>query len=192
MPAPNTVAIRSYRGCFQLERRLHRIDRWRIPVPYGIPLRGIAYAVAALAGLLALSDLPLLGPLLGAFHPALRLVVLPIALAYALCRVRLDGRPAHAAVIAWLRYRCTPARRAGCRRAESVGRVRLADVHFAPDELGARYRPALIRGPTELLLRYPAVARQRRRTLEFHQHDARPMWHGKRIRVDARQAVRVR
>ena len=192
MPAPDVVAIRSYRGCFQLERRLHRIDRWRIPVPYGIPLRGIAYALAALGGVLVLSGLPVLDALLGAFHPALRLVVLPIALAYAFCRVRVDGRPAHAALIAWLRFRSAPARRVGCRRAEPACRERLADVHFAPDELGARYRPALIHGPAELLLRYPAAARQRRRILELRQHDGRPMWHGKRIRVDARQAVRLR
>ena len=29
---PGPIQIRSFRVCFQLERRLHKIDRWRIPV----------------------------------------------------------------------------------------------------------------------------------------------------------------
>ena len=97
--------VRSYRLCFELERRIHKIDRWRIPVPYGVPLRGIAYALAAIAAVIALSGLPLAGDLLGALHPAIRLVVLPVAAGYALCRVQVDGRPAHAAALAWLRFR---------------------------------------------------------------------------------------
>ena len=45
----NKITLRSYRLAFELERRLHRIDRFRIPVPYGIPLAALAYAVALAA-----------------------------------------------------------------------------------------------------------------------------------------------
>jgi hypothetical protein len=72
-------AIRSYRVCFELERRIHRIDRWRIPVPYGIPLRGLAYAALVLAVVLVAVRLLLIGAVLGLLHPALRLVVIPVA-----------------------------------------------------------------------------------------------------------------
>ena len=92
-----TIPIRSYRVCFDLERRIHQVDRWRIPVPYGIPLRGIAYAVTCLIGVVVVQGLPLIGTVLGALHPALRLVILPVGVAYAACQLRVDGRPAHAA-----------------------------------------------------------------------------------------------
>src|SRR5947208_421942 len=102
------LSIRSYRLCFALERRIHRIDRWRIPVPYGVPLRGIAYAAVAFAGVVVLSGLPVACELLGALHPALRLVILPAGVAYLACRLRVDGRPAHAAALAWVRYAIEP------------------------------------------------------------------------------------
>lgn len=184
--------VRSYRLCFELERRIHKIDRWRIPVPYGVPLRGIAYALAALAALLALDGLPLAGELLGALHPAIRVVVLPVAAGYALYRLRVDGRPAHAAMLAWLRFRLEPARRVGCRRAEPLALARLADVSLAPDERSAHYRPARVKGPTELLLRYPVEARQRGRTLELRQRPGGPMWRGKRVGVRPGERVVVR
>ena len=103
--ADSELVIRSYRLCFELERRIHSIDRWRIPVPYGVPLRGVAYGVATLAAVLAAGRVPGLGELLGVLHPALRLVILPVAVAYALTRMRVDGRPAHAAALSWARWR---------------------------------------------------------------------------------------
>ena len=56
-----TLTIRSYRLAFALERRIHKIDRYRLPVPYGVPLRGLAYAVVVLAVVLALTALPVSG-----------------------------------------------------------------------------------------------------------------------------------
>ena len=41
------IQLRSFRVCFQLERRLHRIDRFRLPFPYGLPLRGLGYVLEA-------------------------------------------------------------------------------------------------------------------------------------------------
>ena len=48
-PTDQTVTIRSYRLAFALERRIFRIERYRLPLPYGLPLRGLAYAALALA-----------------------------------------------------------------------------------------------------------------------------------------------
>jgi hypothetical protein len=192
MADDDRLPIRSYRLCFELERRIHKIDRWRIPVPYGVPLRGLAYGAAALAAVLVAGSLPLVGALLGVLHPAFRFVVLPVAAGYLLCRLRVDGRPAHAAGVAWLRHRLGPARVAGCRAAPALGPMRLGDVPVAPDERGCRYRPALVRGPASLLLRYPAAGRSRGRTLELSQRAGGPMWRGKRLLLSPGQRVRLR
>jgi hypothetical protein len=191
MADDDALPIRSYRLCFELERRIHKIDRWRIPVPYGVPLRGIAYAVSASAAVLVASRVPLLGAALSAVHPAIRLVLLPVGAGYLLCQLRVDGRPAHAAGIAWLRHRLRRRRLAACRSIAAAGPVRLGDVVIAPDEASSRYRPAVVRGPASLLLRYPARARRRRSVLEIRQRAATPMWRGKRLRLGDRR-VRLR
>lgn len=56
--ADDKITLRSYRLAFELERRLHRIDRFRIPVPYGVPLAGLGYAAIIAIGLLVLSGVP--------------------------------------------------------------------------------------------------------------------------------------
>lgn len=190
--ADDQIRIRSYRVCFDLERRIHQVDRWRIPVPYGIPLRGIAYAMVALAAVLVLQGLPLIGGLIAAVHPALRLVILPVGVAYAACRLTVDGRPAHAATLAWLSYQCGPRRVAAFRPVAAPGPVALADVPMAPDEASARYRRGVVRGPAEVVLRYPATATQRGRTLRIAQAGGRPMWRGKRIALAAGQRLVMR
>lgn len=184
--------IRSYRVCFELERRIHQVDRWRIPVPYGIPLRGLAYAALALLVVLVAAGLPLIGAVLGLLHPALRLVVIPVVSASLLTRLRVDGRPAHAAGLAWLRWRAGARRLNALRPCAPPGPARLPDVELLPDEDGPRYRPALIAGPCELTLRYPATARRRGRTLELRQASERPMWRGKRVALRAGQRVHLR
>ena len=186
------LAIRSYRLCFELERRIHKIDRWRIPLPYGVPLRGVAYAAGALALILLAGGLPLIGQLFAAAHPAIRFVVVPVGVAYALCLLRVDGRPAHAAALAWARMALAPRRVAGMRPAAAGGRERLGDVAVSPDERSLRYRPAIIAGPATLLLRYPASGRRRGRTLYMQERGGAAMWRGKRLSVSDRQRVRVR
>jgi hypothetical protein len=132
-------AIRSYRVCFELERRIHRIDRWRIPVPYGIPLRGLAYAALVLAVVLVAVRLLLIGAVLGLLHPALRLVVIrsrrPL-----LTRLRVDGRPAHAAGLAWVRWRAGPRRLSPLRPCASRNSGGLAMTRSAPGR-GCRRHP---------------------------------------------------
>lgn len=186
------IPIRSYRLCFELERRIHRVDRWRIPVPYGVPLRGIAYAASALMVILVCQGLPLIGLLIGGLHPALRLVIAPVGIAYALCMLTVDGRPAHAAGLAWLRHRLAPARVAAFRAVAAPGLERLGDVTLSPDGLAAAYCPGVVRGPASVLLRYPARAEQRRRTLSIRGAGRRPMWNGRRVRLAAGQRLVVR
>src|SRR5262249_27722777 len=40
----DALVITSYRTVFRYERRLYRIDRWRLPAPAGVPLRSLLYA----------------------------------------------------------------------------------------------------------------------------------------------------
>ena len=185
------LSIRSYRLCFELERRIHKIDRWRIPVPYGVPLRGIAYAACALGLILVAGGLPLIGPLLALVHPAVRLVVAPAAAGYLLWQLRIDGRPAHRAALAWARLALSPARVAAFRAAPAPGPQRLGDVSVCPDERSCRYRPALIAGPASVLLRYPASGRRRGRTLHLRPVAGGAMWRGKRLKVGSGRRVRV-
>lgn len=187
-----TIPIRSYRLCFELERRIHQIDRWRIPVPYGIPLRGIAYAACALVAVLVAQGLPGIGLLIGAIHPAIRLVIAPVGAAYALCRLKVDGRSAHAAGLAWLGYHARPKRVAALRACSPLGPVALADVWIAADERAARYRPGVVEGPAEVTLRYPASARRRGATVEIVGIGARPMWRGRRLALRAGQRLKLR
>ncbi len=61
--------------------RIYRVDRWMLPVPGGVPLRGVAYFAVALAAILVLEALPLVGGVVGALTAPLRYVVLPLAVA---------------------------------------------------------------------------------------------------------------
>jgi hypothetical protein len=186
------IAIRSFRLCFKLDRRIHKIDRWRIPLPFGVPLRGVGYAVGLLVAVLMVRRVPLLGDLFGAMPVPLRFVVLPIGGAYLLNQWEFDGRSAHATAFAWSRMQLSPRRIAAFRRAPRTGVVRLADVTLVSDEQSARMRPAVIEGPAEVVLRYPFSSRSRGRTLEITPEPGPPRWRGKQIRLQSDQRVVVR
>ena len=187
------IEIRSFRVVFELERRLHKIDRWRIPVPYGVPLRGIAYAGAVLVVLVMAQRLPGVGELVGLLPPPLRLVIVPAGIAYALTRLRVDGRPAHAALLALVRLATSPGVVSSLRRTLPTGSVvSLGDVVLAPDECGAAYRRATVRGPCRVLLRFPARARARGRRLAITQASGEPMPWGKEVRLQRGQRLVVR
>ena len=102
------LEIRSFRVVFALERRLFRIDRWRLPLPYGVPVRGIGYAAGALMAVLVAGALPGSGAMVAAVPAPVRLVLGPIGVAALLARVRVDGRPAHRCAVAWARHRLGP------------------------------------------------------------------------------------
>src|SRR3954464_3528188 len=103
----NKITLRSYRLAFDIERRLHRVDRFRIPVPYGIPLTALGYAAAGLLLVLILRQIPVASALLAVLPLPIQLVLRPETLSFLRCRVRADGRPAHEAALAWLSYRCS-------------------------------------------------------------------------------------
>jgi hypothetical protein len=192
MSQPGTT-IRSFRVVFELERRIHRIDRWRIPVPYGVPLRGVGYALAALAGVLALQKVPVAGEPLRLLAPPLRLVILPIGVAYLLSRLRIDGRPAHRFVFAWLDYVAGPKFISSFRRAPAPGSLDwVSEVTLAADGRAARPRAGVVEGPARILVRYPARARARRRVLELRTLPGGPMLQGKVVELRAGQRLEVR
>jgi hypothetical protein len=188
-PDDGTIQIRSYRVCFKLDRRLHKIDRWRIPVPHGIPLRGLGYALVVLATVFMLGRLPVIGDALGLISPWVRYLGLPAVSAYLLTELKVDGRSPHAAGVAWLRMRLRPARLSAFRRAAALGSVRLGEATVVSDERTARYRPGVVEGPARVVLRYPAQLRQRGRTLLVSQESDKPLWRGKQ--VDLRMGQRV-
>ena len=176
------MTIRSFRAVFDLERRLFKIDRWRLPMPYGVPLLGLAYAACALVAVLLVGRLPVAGEVVQTLPPPVRLLILPVTAAYLLNQLRVDGRAAHAVAKSWLRFRAAPKRLSAFRPTPTPGStVRFGQVGFFPDERAARYRRAKVAGPAEVVLRYPASAERRRSTVFIEQSSGRPMWRGKRI-----------
>jgi hypothetical protein len=187
-----TIPIRSFRVCFRFERRIHKIDRWRIPLPFGVPLRGVGYAVALLIGVLLVQRTPVIGALFGSMPVPMRLVLLPIGAAYVLLQWEPDGRPAHALALGWLRMQVLPARLIAFRAAAAPQVVALGRVTVVPDESSARLRPAVVSGPAELVLRYPFDTTSRGRTLHIAGQDGPPRWRGKQIRLRAGQRAVIR
>lgn len=199
MPAPGTphdparMEIRSFHVVFALERRLHHIDRWRLPFPYGVPVRAIAYAAGALLVIVVAGRLPLTGALTGLMPAPLRYVLAPAAIGAALARLRVDGRPAHRHLLARLAHQLGPARRSGVRASPAVGTLlRLVEpCVIAPDGTGPAYRPARITGPAQLLLRYPAEGRQRGRRLRLVQAGEEPLDRPQRVTLQAGQTLEI-
>ena len=173
------ITVRSFRVVFDLERRIHKIDRYRIPLPYGLPIRSIGYFAAAVAALSMLARLPLVGGPLQALPAPLRFAIVPGLLAYALTETRIDGRPAHRALPDQLRFLCTPKAFALCRPAPCEGTYRLGPVCVALDERSPCWARGRLRGPATVVFRYPIDARQRRRRLEVTQADTEPSARGR-------------
>jgi hypothetical protein len=152
------MAVRSYRPVVdEVERRIFRIDRWRLPTPYGVPVRTVGYAVAVLVAVLAIRGLPLLGQLVDSVPGSVRYLVLPAIGGWALNSARLDGRPPHHVALAALRHGLGPRTLAGLRRAPAVGSCLSpveVDLAASGDEDG--YRHGRVRGPATIVLRYPA------------------------------------
>ena len=166
MTEPDLVVIRSFRVVFALERRLFKIDRWRLPLPYGLPVRGLVYAAAALVGVLVAGRLPVIGSLLGALPAPARFVGLPAVVAWLLVRARVDGRPAHDHLWALVRYHATARQLVALRAVRGRSLACVAEpVVIAADASGGVYRRARIAGPARVWLRGPAKACQRADTL---------------------------
>jgi hypothetical protein len=108
--------VRSYRRVFEVDRRLYRVDRWALPVPGGVPLRGLGYFALALLAVVLLGALPLVGGLLDGLGAPLRYVILPLGVAVLGTHAAPDGRPAHRFALAWLRLKVRSGRRCAGRR----------------------------------------------------------------------------
>ncbi len=105
------LLVRSYRRVFRLERRIYRVDRFLLPVPGGIPLRGLVYFLVALLAILVVGALPGVDSLLEVAAPPVRYGLLPAALAVLGTRASPDGRAPHRFALTWLAYRMRPRRR---------------------------------------------------------------------------------
>jgi hypothetical protein len=144
--------IRSYRSVFDLERRIYRIDRLRLN-PGGVPVRGVVYCLAILAGVALAGELPLLGAVVRAFPWYLRDLVAPVASAGVLTLIRVEGRPFHLAATALARHALGPRRLAGLRpcragRGPAPGRRwRPGELLVLPDGSDARLRRLRYSGP---------------------------------------------
>jgi hypothetical protein len=141
----------------RLERRLFKIDRYRLPLPYGVPLRSLLYATTTLLGVAMLSGLPVVGQLLGALPASVRLIALPILAGVLLTRFEVDGRAPHRAALAWTLYRMRPRVLAGLRPAPAVGTriAPLLEIATRPSGAEPSYTPGRIEGPAEVVLGYP-------------------------------------
>ena len=190
MSADGTVTIRSFRTAFRLERRIHKIDRWRIPVPYGVPLRTIGYAGAALVAVLIASRLPVLELLIGVLPWPVRYGVLPIGAAQLLTQVEVDGRPAHELVVAWLRLRAEGRKSIAFVSSRVRARELLDAVVVAPDERHVDYRRGTIDGTGAVVLRGPAELHPRGRRL-LVRASSQPGLRAKRVQLKPGQRVVV-
>ncbi len=115
------MVIRSYRRVFEVDRRLYRVDRWALPVPGGVPLRGLGYFAVALLAVVLLGALPVVGGLLDGLSAPVRYVIVPLSIAMLGTHAAPDGRAAHHFALAWLRLKLRSRRRAAGRRVPREG-----------------------------------------------------------------------
>ena len=136
------MIVRSYRRVFRVDRRIYRVDRWALPVPGGVPLRGVGYFALALGLMVLLGRLPGAGEAVGVLSAPLRYVIVPLAIAVLACQAAPDGRVAHRFAADWLRLRLRGRRRSAGRRVPADG-ARVAFGGVLGDGVGrARSWPA--------------------------------------------------
>lgn len=203
------MQIRGYRKVFRIERRLFRFDRWRIPYPHGVPLRGIGYFVVLEFCVLVASRLPILAQLLSLAHPSLVYLGFPLVGAVLLMQVRIDGRPPHHVLASLARFATGPRCLAGLVSCPSPGDsvLPLEEASVAYDAREAFPVAGRVKGPVRITIRYPTTCwfegapvwardkdarrKQARRYRIRQQPDARPMRQGKVLRVPRGRSVVV-
>jgi TcpE family len=151
------LVIRSYRRVFEVDRRIYRVDRWALPVPGGVPLRGLGYFLATLLFVVVGGRLPGLAPLLELLSAPLRYVVLPLAVAVLGTQAAPDGRSAHRFAWDWLRLRMRARRRCAGRIVPLEGEPVTWGGALATcwDEHGTTLRRARVRGPARVMFSVP-------------------------------------
>lgn len=186
------LQLRSYRLAFELERRIFRIDRYRIPVPYGLPLTTVAWWFAALVAVVLAARIPLLSGLLGLVPWPVRLIVVPAALARVACAPGVDQRPAYQRAAARARRAAGPRRVAAFSRCRPGRVVRLGDVCVAGDERSSVLRSAVIRGAGEVLIGRPARGRRHGRRVELWPGEERWLQTPWRMELEADSRLEVK
>lgn len=187
------LVIRSYRRVFRVDRRIYRVDRWPVPVPGGVPLRGVLYFAVALALVLVAGALPGLGLLLGEITPPLRYVVLPLGVAVLGLQAAPDGRTAHRFAWDWLCLRLRARRRSADRPVPLVGEpVGWAGVLPAAfDEHATGLHGARVHGPARITFNVGVQVAQRRDSRVIARADDRAQA-GAAVVVGPRQVLEVR
>jgi hypothetical protein len=142
------MVILSYRRVFRVDRRIHRIDNWPIPVPGGIPLRGCIYFALVVLAVVIARQVPGPDVLLAALNAPLRYIVVPVFLAMLLTRYAPDGRRLDAHAITWMCYQYRAHR--PHRTMRVGGHVRVRWDLAAPD-----FRRLLVYGPAQVHYRDP-------------------------------------
>ena len=157
------IEIRSYRAVFDLERRLYRVDGFRLN-PSGVPVRGLVYLAGLVVAVLALQRGPLVGSAVAALPWQLRYVAVPCGLAALLTILRVDGRPAHVALAAIVRFALAPRQLAGFARRGGPGtRWSPPAVTFLDDGSGGGRQRLRFRGPGAVFVRAPFRMSEHRR-----------------------------
>lgn len=168
MPARRRPIRRYQAVTDRVARRIYKLDRWRIPLPSGLPAISLAYLVGWVAAIAVLSKLPLVGRFVELLPPSFVWVAIPLVGSWALTTLRVDGRAPHRALVALCMWRLRPRTVVAGRRCPEVGStvVPIAGLAIAPSGDEPRYRAGRVRGPAVLTLRYPAelCVERRRRT----------------------------
>ena len=151
------IEIRSFRAVFALERRIYRIDTLALN-PSGVPLRGVAWALALVVAALLAGALPptcWLDPLAPWY---VRDIGLPLGAAWLCASIRIDGRPLHAAARSCAGH-LLGARtlHALCRPARGESRWEPPPILCIPDGSDARFRALRYRGPGAVQIARPHV-----------------------------------
>ncbi len=148
------LEIRSFRSVFALERRVYRVDTLRLH-PAGVPLRGIAYAVALVLLALIGGAVPPTAWLDAVVPWYVRDVGLPVALATLLGALRIDGRPFHLAAQSILGFALGARHLSGFAAVRRSQRWQPAEVILIPDGSDSRFRSLRFRGPGAVLVQHP-------------------------------------
>lgn len=187
------VEIRSYGLVLdKLERRLFRIDRWRLPVPYGVPLRSFGYLFCALGVLLVLARLPVVGDLLAMLPDPIRFVVIPVLIAWSMTSLEIDGRPPHRLALAALLFKLRPRHYAGLRSCPAPGSriVPVDSLALAATPEAGCYRAGRVRGPARVLLRYPCRIEPRGGVFGRLRGAEEALGSAKELRISSRAGMR--
>jgi len=149
------IELTSYREVFDLERRIYRIDRFRLN-PSGIPLRGVLYFAIAAALSAVLDGMPAAHWLLGYLPWYLHYVGLPGLIATLGSTIRVEGRPLHLAMRGLALRVVRPKHLSAFRNCRPIGsRWEPPPIVVIPD--GSETRPRRVRfvGPGQLVIRSP-------------------------------------